>query len=60
MKQFPLNILLSLSLRYATSPEVVGSNPDNIIVLFSLPNPSILTMTMGLTQPIKIEYQEYS
>jgi hypothetical protein len=32
--------------------KVAGSNPDEVIVLFYLPNPSSRTMALGLTQPL--------
>jgi hypothetical protein len=44
---------LRSSLRhYATSRKVAGSNHDEVIVFFNLPNPSSRTMALGLTQSL--------
>jgi hypothetical protein len=57
----PLNLKLLFSIYflqlggggyYSTIRKVVGSSPGEIIGLFSLPNPSSRTMTLGLTQPL--------
>jgi hypothetical protein len=46
---------------YATSREVAGSIPDEVIGFFNRPNPSSCTMALGSTQPRKRnEYQESS
>jgi hypothetical protein len=37
---------------YATSRKFAGSNPDEVIEFFNLPNPSIRTMALGSTQPL--------
>jgi hypothetical protein len=37
---------------YATSREVAGSSPDEVILFFNSPNPSSRTMTLGSTQPL--------
>jgi hypothetical protein len=37
---------------YATSRKVAGSNLDEIIGFFNLPNPSSRTMALGSTQPL--------
>jgi hypothetical protein len=37
---------------YATSPKVAGSIPDEVIRIFSWPNPSSSTVALGSTQPV--------
>jgi hypothetical protein len=37
---------------YATSRNVVGSNPDEVIGFLNFPNPSIRTVALGPTQPL--------
>jgi hypothetical protein len=37
---------------YATSEEVAGSNPDEVMGFLNWPNPSSRTMSLGSTQPI--------
>jgi hypothetical protein len=37
---------------YATSRKITGSIPDEIIGFFYEPNPSKLTMALGLTEPL--------
>jgi hypothetical protein len=37
---------------YATSRNVAGSNPDEVIGFFNWPNPSSRTMALGLTHPL--------
>jgi hypothetical protein len=36
----------------ATSQKVPGSNPNQVIVVFNLPDPSSHTMTLGLIEPL--------
>jgi hypothetical protein len=36
---------------YATGQKVAGSNPDEVIGFFTLPNPSSRTMALESTQP---------
>jgi hypothetical protein len=45
----------------ATSRQVVGSIPDEVIGFFNCPNPSGRTMALGSTQPLnRNHYQESS
>jgi hypothetical protein len=44
--------LHSLLGHYATSRKVAGSIHDEVIGIFSLPNPSRRTMALGSTQPL--------
>jgi hypothetical protein len=37
--------------QHATSRKIAGSTPDEVD-FFNLPNPSICTLTLGLTQPL--------
>jgi hypothetical protein len=39
-------------LHYATSRQVAGSIPDEVIGFFNWPNPSSRTMALGLSQPL--------
>jgi hypothetical protein len=39
-------------MHYATTREVAGSIPDEIIGFFNLRNPSSCTVALGLTQPL--------
>jgi hypothetical protein len=46
----------SLLRHYATSQKVAGSNSDEVIGFFNLPNPSSRTMALGSTQPARKAY----
>jgi hypothetical protein len=49
-----------LSRPYATSQKVTGSNADEDIEFFNLPNPTSRTMVLGLTQPLtKMSTRKY-
>jgi hypothetical protein len=56
---FPMLFHSTVRRDYATIRKVAGSGPDEM-EFFNLPNPSSLTMALGSTQPLTVEYQEYS
>jgi hypothetical protein len=45
---------------YATSPNVIGSIPDELIGFFNSPNPSSSTVARGDSASNRNEYQESS
>jgi hypothetical protein len=45
-------LLCSWLRHFATSRKVAGSNPDETIGVFNLPNPSSSTTTLGSTPPL--------